>query len=273
MDDPVVISFSELGPMRMSDIPAEGLDIRDVPRPGACFDLNVQARNHRALLPKDAYVFADVRFRVPLANGPAFRHRLTLAFPASTPDAMPRPIAPVYRTHSFEDPDYDSFHADIDVLLDASADSSVLVTDVLAPLIGSLRRLHEGTPTVFVCHASEDKPAARLVASALRSAGAAVWLDEWEIRVGESIVERVSAGLAGSSHLVVLLSETSVARPWVRRELSSALMAQLATARIALLPVRLDGCSPPALIADLKYADARLGLNHAIAQLRDAIFA
>lgn len=127
-------------------------------------------------------------------------------------------------------------------------------------------------PKVFICHASEDKPSARMVAEALRHMGARVWLDEWEIKVGESIVQKVTSGLEGSSHLVLLLSQHSVNKPWVRREFSAALMRQLSDGGVTVLPVKLDSASPPAIIADLRYADGSVDLENALRELREVLF-
>jgi len=64
----------------------------------------------------------------------------------------------------------------------------------------------------------------------------------------------------------------SVTKPWVQREFSAALIGQLSQRHITVLPVRLDDAQPPTLIADIKYADARQGVPHAIGELVQALF-
>jgi hypothetical protein len=110
---------------------------------------------------------------------------------------------------------------------------------------------------LFVCHASEDKPVARAFANFLRINGTRVWLDEWEIQVGDSIVEKVNGGLSVATHLAVLLSSASVSKPWVCRELSSALMRQLSDSSVTVLPLLIDDCAIPPMLADIRYADCR----------------
>jgi hypothetical protein len=110
-------------------------------------------------------------------------------------------------------------------------------------------------PSLFVCHASEDKPFVdRLVADLDRRAMFA-WYDKREILVGHSIVERINHALRAADFLIAVMSPRSVSKPWVVREMSSSLMRQLGNDGIKILPVLLEPCDVPSLLADLKYAD------------------
>jgi hypothetical protein len=126
--------------------------------------------------------------------------------------------------------------------------------------------------TVFVCHASEDKLIVREVANGIASTGAQVWLDEWEIKIGDSIVEKINQGLDRMTHVIVVLSSNSVEKPWVKRELSSSLMRQLSNHGVQLLPIVLDECKIPTLLSDIKYSDFRTGLENVINELKISIF-
>src|SRR5687767_11548010 len=106
---------------------------------------------------------------------------------------------------------------------------------------------------VFISHRIADISSAERLAEALQSEGHTVWLDAWEIKVGDSIVGRMQEGISGAGYLVLCLSEEGVLSPWISREWMSALARQLGGFRIRLLPCRLTGGQPPALIADLKY--------------------
>jgi hypothetical protein len=108
--------------------------------------------------------------------------------------------------------------------------------------------------TVFVSHRVADEDAAERLAAELRDRGHEVWLDTWKIGLGDSIVEKMNDGLADSTYLVLCYSCAGTS-PWMSREWMSALARQLSGADIRLLPVRLSGGSPPAILADIKYAD------------------
>jgi hypothetical protein len=89
----------------------------------------------------------------------------------------------------------------------------------------------------------------------VREAGFRVWLDEWEIVVGDSIIERMQEGLDSARFLILCYSDAGVLAPWMSREWMSALARQLEGHAVKILPVRLSGGSPPALLADIRYAD------------------
>src|ERR1051325_7204220 len=86
---------------------------------------------------------------------------------------------------------------------------------------------------VFISHASEDKAiVARPLAKLLRQAGITVWLDESELKIGDSLRGKIDEGLAQSRFGVVILSTSFFSKDWPQPELS-ALFAR----RDALLPV------------------------------------
>jgi hypothetical protein len=109
--------------------------------------------------------------------------------------------------------------------------------------------------TVFISHRGDDTDVAERLASVLRHRGHDVWLDVWKIDVGDSIVARINEGLSGASYLVLCYSDAGISAPWMSREWMSALAQQLNGVPVRLLPVRLTGGSPPAILADIKYAD------------------
>jgi hypothetical protein len=65
-------------------------------------------------------------------------------------------------------------------------------------------------PKVFMSHTSSDKPFVARLAADLARIGVGVWYDSWEIRGGESIVEKINERLSANDHLVVVLSPASV---------------------------------------------------------------
>src|ERR1017187_7399296 len=60
-------------------------------------------------------------------------------------------------------------------------------------------------PRVFISHTSSDKSFVRRLAEELRTYNFRVWYDEWEVGIGDSIVEKVFEGLAASDALIVVL--------------------------------------------------------------------
>lgn len=111
-------------------------------------------------------------------------------------------------------------------------------------------------PRAFVSHAGEDKAAyAEPLASALRSQGVDAWLDKWEMLPGDSLIQKIfSEGIHGTDAVIVLLSATSVAKPWVQKELNVAAVNNIQRA-LRLIPVRLDACQVPEVLRDLLWLD------------------
>lgn len=58
-----------------------------------------------------------------------------------------------------------------------------------------------GMANVFVSHRRADSAAAEKLATAIKNAGHKVWLDDWDIKIGDSIVGSMQTGLSGSTYL------------------------------------------------------------------------
>ena len=77
-------------------------------------------------------------------------------------------------------------------------------------------------PRVYLAHASEDHDTlAKPLATALLANGIEVWLDEWEIRAGDSLRRKMEDGLSNCTHFVVLLTPHSLSKAWVQAEIDA----------------------------------------------------
>jgi hypothetical protein len=84
-----------------------------------------------------------------------------------------------------------------------------------------------------------------------------VWFDQWEIKVGDSIVQKANDGLSSHSYLGVILSPDAVRSPWVKSELGAGLIRELHTRRVVVLPILYRECHIPPLLQHKHYADFR----------------
>lgn len=113
---------------------------------------------------------------------------------------------------------------------------------------------------LFLSHASEDKPKVRELARDLRTLGFAVWLDEEQVRPGDSIVEQIIRGLERSRFLGVCVSGNLRRSRWVRAEYSPILQRELRSGRRSLLPLIIDDFEEsdvPLLLVDKRWLDVR----------------
>jgi hypothetical protein len=93
-------------------------------------------------------------------------------------------------------------------------------------------------PRVFVSHAREDKDRFVLgFATKLREKSVDAWLDRWEMRPGDSLVRKIfDDGIGQAEAVIVVLSEHSINKPWVRKELDVSTVRQIEDG-IKLIPV------------------------------------
>lgn len=113
----------------------------------------------------------------------------------------------------------------------------------------------EGAPavSVFISYAHADKPVARAIAESLGGAGARVWIDEGELRAGDSIIERIATAIADVQFVVAIVSAASVESQWCKKELALALTGGFGREGVKLLPLRLGDVMMPSTLTDLYY--------------------
>ena len=126
-------------------------------------------------------------------------------------------------------------------------------------------------PRVFISCTAQDKDSARLLARKLRIFKHEVLYNEWEIAVGDSIVEKVFDGLKASDTLILVLSPSSVQSRCVREELNVAVMRRIPENDIRILPVMVATCEVPPSLKHLRYADFRDDPEDGLASLLDSL--
>lgn len=110
-------------------------------------------------------------------------------------------------------------------------------------------------PKVFLSHNHADKAFVRRLATDLVQAGADIWIDEVEMKVGDSLIGKISSGITGSDFVAVVLSKSSVTSPWVTQELEIALTMQIGGSPLRVLPLRLDEAPLPPFLVGKMYSD------------------
>jgi hypothetical protein len=120
---------------------------------------------------------------------------------------------------------------------------------------------------VFVSHASNDKAFVDRLVADLASREIPVWYDKFDLRVGDSVTGGINEGLSQSKYFVIVLSGASVRSRWVTEELNAALMHQVAKGGTFLLPVLIEDCDVPPLLAHRRYADFRVNYDNGLTEL------
>jgi hypothetical protein len=124
---------------------------------------------------------------------------------------------------------------------------------------------------VFISYSHSDaKFAETLAANLFKTASTAVWIDRWELNVGDSLIQRIQEAIDKASALIVVLSKASVESEWCKKELTAGLMRELEEKKVLVLPALLEDCQIPLFLRDKKYADFRTDFD---AGLRDIVSA
>jgi TIR domain-containing protein len=112
------------------------------------------------------------------------------------------------------------------------------------------------SPSVFLSHAHEDNAFALGLASALSERGIPTWVDRYELRIGDSIIERVSTAIAEGDFLLAIVSPASIRSRWCQQELAWAATRGIEDKRVVVLPIRYEKAAMPPSLVDRYWADA-----------------
>jgi len=127
------------------------------------------------------------------------------------------------------------------------------------------------TIKLFLCHSSKDKPFVRRLKRELIAFNHDVWLDESEIKVGDSIFEAVQKGLSESDYVLPIISPNFLASNWSGRELAYAFNLEMTLGVKKILPCLIEKADIPPLILDKKYADFRDDFSIGLIGILDVI--
>lgn len=109
--------------------------------------------------------------------------------------------------------------------------------------------------SVFLSHSSKDKFFARKLAETMSSYDVRVWIDEAELKIGDSLVAKISAAIDKADFVAAILSHNSVRSDWVKKELQLAMTKEIGGRRVRVLPILIERCEIPEFLADKVYAD------------------
>lgn len=149
-----------------------------------------------------------------------------------------------------------------------------LATPPSAPCIGRKTNLAPPAASCFISYNHADKVLAQGIHDGLTAAGYRVWIDEGELRVGDSLITAISEAIDRVDFLVALVSEHSVTSNWCQKEISLAMTGEVGRRGITVLPCRVGAVEMPPALADKLYltvstddpANATASLNKAMTQ-------
>jgi len=108
---------------------------------------------------------------------------------------------------------------------------------------------------VFISHSSKDKKFVRKLKNCLNENSISTWFDENQLDLGDSLINKLELALDESSHLVIVLSPSSVESEWVKYELKKAIKNSRTGLMNKIIPIKYRECSIPEELSDLLHAD------------------
>lgn len=82
-----------------------------------------------------------------------------------------------------------------------------------------------------------------------------MWIDEAEINIGDSLIEKIREGLDQVDYVAAILSSASINSSWVTRELDIASNREIEEGRVVVLPLLVEKVELPGFLKGKFYGD------------------
>lgn len=112
-------------------------------------------------------------------------------------------------------------------------------------------------PDIFISHSSRDKAAALNLATTLNFCAIDVWLDDWELDVGQSLTDEIGKAMDESRFIAILITENYNKTVWTKTEYKKALAREQKEGRPVMLPLIIGQAEIPDFLEDKVYIDLR----------------
>lgn len=113
-------------------------------------------------------------------------------------------------------------------------------------------------PQLFLSHSSKDDRIVSRIAQNLNTCGVDVWLDVWELRVGDDLHQRIADAIAKSRFVGVAVGGRFDESKWTKGEVSQALSREKAEDRTVVLPLLIEDVPLPPVLGSKKFLDFTL---------------
>jgi hypothetical protein len=110
--------------------------------------------------------------------------------------------------------------------------------------------LNRSFMAVFISYSHVDAKFVDVLATNLVRSKHHIWMDRWELNIGDSLTDKIEQAITESDAILVILSKTSVESQWCRRELTAGLVRELEERKTLVLPCVIDDCKLPLFLKD-----------------------
>src|SRR5215472_15482610 len=110
---------------------------------------------------------------------------------------------------------------------------------------------------VFISYSAKDGEFAARLAEDLAATGIRVWLDQWQIQVGDSIAGAINDGMRTSRFVIVVMSPDYFTTAWTVHEWRAGLAMELNSGTTRLIPLLYRDCDIPPILRTKVWVDFR----------------
>ena len=125
--------------------------------------------------------------------------------------------------------------------------------------------------SIFISYSHKDKDFVDKLGLKLVAKRIKVFIDRWEMKLGDSITNKIQDAITDASFLMVILSKNSIACDWCKREITTGLMLELDKRRIVVLPILIEDCEIPLFLRDKFYADFRTSFDDGLSTILESL--
>lgn len=120
---------------------------------------------------------------------------------------------------------------------------------------------------VFISYSSKDKTFVEKLSKTLIDHHVGVWLDKWEMKPGDSLIDKIQNGLEDSAYLLIVLSKHYIESEWCKKEQNAGLLKEINSKQVVVIPILIEDCVIPIFLQEKVYADFRGDFDAGFAEL------
>ncbi len=128
-----------------------------------------------------------------------------------------------------------------------SYDKSILIgNSVKCPNCGRMTDCNKENmrlkPKVFISFSNEDRELAKKITNRLIESNNQVEFDEFELRIGDSLLDQIKDTLTASNYILILISSNSINSKWVNEEINSKKIQEFKIRAITTVTILIEDC-------------------------------
>jgi len=100
-----------------------------------------------------------------------------------------------------------------------------------------------------------DKEKVEKIAEQLKADDHRVWYDAWKLQMGDNLIEKISEGIESADVIVIVMSKESLKSKWIKKEIDTITMLEIAKHTIRIVTVLIDPIKMPNYLSNYPFAD------------------